>query len=156
MMLLELLYKFKILKKKTTLYKIKKIRRKKKMSLYTSKFRSTNIQILDTTIDKDIELIKNILEQDISKKEVYVPDINSKQYMLLDISSWYTNSKELIEGLDTFISWLDTIEPLIKWYEEDTDSAIRIYNMRRLKPYVKHIETIIAEIYDILYGKKRK
>lgn len=155
-MLLDILYRFKILKKKTILYKIKKIRKKKKMNLYTSKFRSTRINILDTTIDKDIELIKDILRQNISKEEVYVPNINSKQYKILDISSWYTNSKELIEGIGTFILWLDTIEPLFKWYEEDSDVAIRDYNIRRLKPYIKHIETIVNETYSIIYEKKRK
>lgn len=154
--MLEILYKIKILKKKTTIDKIKKIKSNKKIDLYNSKFKNSKISILNSTIDVDIENISNVLKQDINNSEVIVPNVSSGQFKIANVCSWYTNSRELIEGLEQFTNWISISESLLLWYYEDNNTVIKNYNMRRLKPYIKHIETIIDEIYDILYGKKRK
>lgn len=113
--------------------------KKKKLSLYSSYYSKTTIQIIKSDVVSNIILLDTILKQDFLNNEVVISDISRDDFIFTTISKWYTYNKTLIDDNDILLQWLNKSHAFIEKYNE----CKLEYNLRRLKPLVKHIEIII-------------
>lgn len=137
-MIKQWLYRLLYRNKDDMLITINKLK-KKKINLYSSYYSTTTIQIIKSDIVSNIILLDTILNQDFLNKEVIISDISRDDFIFTTLSKWYTYNKTLIDDNDILLQWLNKSYTFIERYNE----CKLEYNLRRLKPLVKHIEIII-------------